>query len=105
MAVTRLACSSMAEPTLEYRVSEEIEGGVYANSVTLWHTGHEFTFDFCSSLPTRQDEDGSMTVPLRVVSRIKLPVSVIFDLLQAINTDMTKYEAAYGPISGIEPIA
>lgn len=91
----------MPDPTLEYRVAEDIEGGVYANSVTIWHTGHEFTFDFGSSLPPSQNEDGEVTVPFRVVARVKLPVSVIFDLLQAINNNMTTYEAVFGPISGV----
>jgi hypothetical protein len=91
----------MPDPTLEYRVAEDIEGGVYANSVTIWHTGHEFTLDFGSSLPPMQDEDGGVTVPFRVVARVKLPVSVIFDLLQAINHNMTTYEETFGPISGM----
>lgn len=90
----------MPEPTLEYRVSDDIEGGLYANSVTIWHTGHEFTFDFASSLPPRQDEDGEVTVPFKVVARVKVPVSMIFDLLQAINSNMTTYEETFGPISG-----
>lgn len=91
----------MPDPTLEYRVAEDIEGGTYANAVTIWHTGHEFTFDFGSSLPPRQNEDGEVTIPFRVVARIKLPVSVIFDLLQAINGNMTTYEATFGPIGGM----
>ena len=89
----------MSEPILEYRVPDDIEGGAYANSVSIWHTGHEFTFDFGSSLPPHQDDDGEVTVPFKVVARIKLPVSVIFDMLQAINTNMTKYEEVFGPIS------
>jgi Protein of unknown function (DUF3467) len=103
--VTTPSLRAMPEPTLEYRVAEDMEGGTYANAVTIWHTGHEFTFDFGSSLPPSQTEDGEVTVPFRVVARVKLPVSVIFDLLQAINSNMTAYEETFGPISGMSDSA
>jgi hypothetical protein len=93
----------MAEPTFEFHVSDELAGGAYANAVSIWHTQHEFTLDFCSSLPATQEESGQVTVPFRVVARVKLPVSVIFDLLKAINENMTKYEDAFGQISGPRP--
>jgi hypothetical protein len=51
-------------------------------------------------MPSTQQDEGRVTVPFRVVSRVKLPVSVIFDLLKAINENMTKYEDVFGPISG-----
>jgi hypothetical protein len=84
----------------EIRVSEDIEGGVYSNVVSVWHTGHEFTLDFCSSLQNPSGE----AVPLRVVARVKLPVSVIFDLLKAINSNMTKYEAVFGDVPTVQPL-
>ncbi len=92
----------MPEPIVEMRVAEDLEGGVYSNAVTVWHTGHEFTLDFAAALPMRTDDAGQVTYPFRVVSRVKLPVSVIFDLLQAINTNMTMYEENFGAISGPE---
>jgi hypothetical protein len=33
-----------------------------------------------------------------VVSRVRIPVSVIFDVLRALNENMTRYETAFGEI-------
>lgn len=86
----------------EFRVSEELEGGVYANLISVWNTGHEFTLDFAATLQAEARElDSGETVvhvPARVMARVKLPVTVIFDLLQVINANMASYEEAYGPI-------
>jgi hypothetical protein len=37
-------------------------------------------------------------VPCRVVARVKLPVTVVFDLIRAVNENMTRYEQAFGEI-------
>jgi hypothetical protein len=90
-------------PNLEYRVAEDVEGGVYANNVMIWHTGHEFTFDFATSLPAVPGEPGGeVTVPFRVVSRVKMPVSLVFEVLKAINANMAKYEASFGELHQIQ---
>lgn len=84
-------------PQFEFRIDPEIEGGTYANFVVVWHTAHEFTLDFAATLPAENRDEG-VVVPARVVTRVKLPVSVVFDLLQAINDNMSKYESAFGAI-------
>lgn len=90
-------------PKLQYKIAEDIEGGVYANNVMIWHTGHEFTFDFASSMPTMPPEPGGeVTVPFRVVARVKMPVSLVFEVLKAINANMAKYEATFGEIQEIQ---
>ena len=33
-------------------VPPELEGGVYANFLTAWHTAYEFTLDFSATQPT-----------------------------------------------------
>lgn len=43
-------------------------------------------------------------VEVESFARVKLPVSVIFDLLKAINANMTKYEAVFGSIPTVEPL-
>jgi hypothetical protein len=37
-------------------------------------------------------------VPSRVVTRVKIPVTLIFDVLRALNENMTLYEERYGEI-------
>jgi hypothetical protein len=86
------------QPRFEVQAPPELEGGSYANFLSVWHTPFEFTLDFCSTLPARQDEEGTPVVPCRVVSRVKIPTTMIFDVLRALNENMTRYEQAYGEI-------
>ena len=84
----------------DLRIAEALEGGVYANMVAVGHTPHEFTLDFSTMEPAqaKTDDAGVVAVPCRVTSRVRLPVSLIFDLLQAINTNLGIYESRFGPI-------
>ncbi len=86
----------------EFRVTADDEAGVYANLLRVWHTAHEFTLDFAATLPTRvgRDEDGNPVtiVPCRVTARVRMPPSVIFRVLRALNDNMTRYESRWGPI-------
>lgn len=87
-------------------VPAEEKGGSYANFLVVWHTGHEFTFDFAATQPPEQDEsdsDAPPVVPVHVVARVKIPVSVIFSVLRAINENMTRYEKKFGEISQRQP--
>ncbi|HEY6015820.1 MAG TPA: DUF3467 domain-containing protein [Gaiellaceae bacterium] len=93
----------MAEPErrLEVDLPDELVPGVYANAAGVWHTPYEFTVDFLSLL--LRDPEAPDVVPCRVVARIKLPPTVIFDLIRALNANMTVYEARFGEIHRIEP--
>jgi hypothetical protein len=83
-----------------FQVPPDLEGGVYANVLGVWHTGHEFTLDFAVTqpavVPASQTEP--VTVPCRVVTRVKIPPSVIFEMLRALNQNMTMYESKFGEI-------
>ena len=80
------------------QITPETEGGVYSNFVAVWHTAHEFTLDFCSTQPPQVDDSGDQFVPARVVSRVKIPPTMLFELLKALNTNMTNYEKVFGEI-------
>lgn len=81
---------------------EELEGGVYANVLAAWHSAFEFTLDFASTGPVQPRDPGDpgagFEVPCRVVSRVKIPVALIFDVLRTLNEEMTKYESEFGEI-------
>jgi Protein of unknown function (DUF3467) len=86
----------------EIQLPPELESGVYANFLGVWHTAHEFTLDFAQIQPAQVDdpEDPSspVTLPARVVARVKIPVTVVFDVIRALNENMTRYEQAFGEI-------
>jgi hypothetical protein len=86
------------QPTeFQVQVPPELEPGVYANFLGVWHSPYEFTLDFAVTQPPEPGED-VLTVPCRVVARIKMPVSVIFDVIRTLNDNMTKYEQTFGEI-------
>ena len=81
---------------------EALQGGVYANLLAAWHSAYEFTLDFASTGPLRpsnaSDPSAGFEVPCRIVSRVKIPVPLIFDVIRTLNEQMTKYEAEFGEI-------
>jgi hypothetical protein len=80
---------------LEMRVPEKLEAGAYANLLSVWHTHHEFTLDFATTLPSEGEVQ-----PARVVARIKLPPTVMFAVLRTLNENLTMFEQSYGVVSG-----
>jgi len=84
---------------VQMQVPEEMQGGVYANLAMVWHTPYEFTLDFAVTQPTAVDADGNALVPATLVARVKFPPTQLFQLMQAINDNMGKYESQFGAIS------
>jgi Protein of unknown function (DUF3467) len=76
---------------------------VYANGMATWHTPHEFTFDFLvSSQPPQQvhTEEGETVIhaPQRLVARVRIPPTAVFDIIRTINQNLTMYEQKFGQI-------
>jgi hypothetical protein len=95
------------QPTnFNVQIPPELEGGTYANFLSVWHTGHDFTLDFAVIQPPIRPEDESqpVAVPCRVVTRVKIPPSLVFDIMRVLNENMTTYESVYGEIQRPEPI-
>jgi hypothetical protein len=87
---------------LDMAVPPDQEVGVYANLLAIWHTQDEFTFDFAVKQPSqmRESDDGApiVHVPARVVTRVRVPPGQVFEILKALNENMTHYEQAFGEI-------
>ena len=89
---------------LKLDVPPELEGGTYANVLNVWHTAYEFTLDFgvMQQVGEPEDPEAALQVPVRVVSRVRIPVTLLFEVLKALNTNMTGYEATFGSIRAPE---
>ena len=89
---------------LKLDVPPELEGGTYANVLNVWHTAYEFTLDFgvMQQVGEPEDADAPVQVPVRVVSRVRIPVTLLFEVLKALNTNMTGYESTFGSIRAPE---
>ena len=82
-----------------FTVPPELAAGRYANLLAIWHTAHEFTLDFSVTMPVEgTGTESASVVPCEVVARVKISPSVVFDVLRALNENMTKYESTYGEI-------
>ncbi len=94
--------SGRVPANFEIQVSPDLEGGVYANFLNVWHSPFEFTFDFAvTQPPIPQDPENPaspVTVPCRVVARLKIPPALVFDIMRALNQNMTGYEQTFGEI-------
>jgi Protein of unknown function (DUF3467) len=90
------------QPQLELRVPPDWERGAYANVASVWHTPYEFTIDFAQTQPPEMRDD-RLVIPSSVVARVKIPPTVVFDLIRAINENMTKYEQVFGEIERPQP--
>ncbi len=89
------------EKSFAFQVPDDLTGGVYSNVVAVWHTPYEFTLDFAVMLPAQQvaGSDGNAQVtPCRVVSRVKIPPAVVFELMRALSVNERLYEQRIGPI-------
>ena len=82
-------------------VPPELEGGSYANYLTVWHSPYEFTLDFAATqIPATDPDDPELPVEIRcrTVARVRIPVTLLFDVIRALNNEMTSYEQQFGEI-------
>lgn len=78
---------------IEIQVPPEVAGGSYANLVGVWHSPHEFALDFCLVQPFLADGPKAT-----VVSRVRIPPTLVLDLLQSLSQNLLEYEKTYGEV-------
>jgi hypothetical protein len=92
------------EVYLDFEVLPDTRIGVYANAVNVWHSPYEFALDWGLMNAPEPVVVGDPASPLRitgaVVARIRIPIGLVFDVMQALNQAMTRYEAIFGEIRG-----
>jgi Protein of unknown function (DUF3467) len=87
--------SHQPQPQVQINVPPEKIAGHYANVVSVWNTPYDFAIDFCINQPYAAGP-GAMAV--QVVSRVRIPPTLVFDLLQALNQNLGEYEERYGKL-------
>jgi hypothetical protein len=97
----------MSDPqqvNLSVELPNELRGGVHAEVAAVWHTRDSFTIDFISPIgPGQADNDGGVSQQAQVVARVRVPVSVIFNVARAISDNVSIYEASFGTIGAGGP--
>jgi uncharacterized protein DUF3467 len=93
------------QPWIEFEPHADaaLEAGSYANGLTIWHTLHEFTFDFfVSSQPPAEARTAEREVVIRalhrLVARVWVPPTSVFDIIRTISQSLALYEQKFGPI-------
>jgi hypothetical protein len=87
-------------PAIQFKIEvpdDEINGR-YSNFLAVWSSPHDFTLDFAvTGQPTPPEGAGDPAiVPARVVARIKIPLALAQDVLQALATQVTAFETYAG---------
>jgi|YelNatPaOPRAMG01_1025707.scaffolds.fasta_scaffold01590_7 hypothetical protein len=77
---------------IKVEVSPEVKMGTYSNTVRISHTPFEFVMDFGRTTPDEQDL-------IRIVSRIVMSPQHTKAFLQALEENLRRYEAQFGPIN------
>lgn len=86
------------ESRFDFFMPDDLEPGMYANALSVWFTPHEFTLDFGSLQTERIDDDGTTVVPFRIVARVKLPATLVFEAMRELNRALAEYERRVGEI-------
>ena len=79
-------------------VPDEELNGRYANFLSVWSGPHDFTMDFAVTGQGTPPEGAGdpVVVPTRVVARIKIPLAMAQDVLQALATQVSNFETQAG---------
>ena len=94
--------ASDRERYLDFDTSAEAPRSVYANILGVWFSPYEFALDWGLTEPIVPEDPDNPTSPLRIpvslVARVRLPTTLVFDVLRSLNEAMTRYEAMFGEI-------
>jgi Protein of unknown function (DUF3467) len=86
----------------DFQISPELEGGVYANALNAWHSPHDFTLDFAAiqrpELVDPTDPESEVTLLHRIVVRVRVPLTMMFEFIREMNESLTRYEQEHGEI-------
>ncbi len=90
------------ERRIAVTLPESVVPGVFADFVSVWHTPDVFTLDFASMVNPGQlgvdDESGEqvVVVPAQVVARVRIPPSQVFEIMKALEQQLTVWERESG---------
>lgn len=80
----------------------EQEAGTYANFAGVWHGADGFVLDFAVvTHPPHPGEDADTGLAVtqinaRVVSRVRIPTSQAWELMRALNEQLSQWETEHG---------
>lgn len=94
---------------LQIELPDDLAGGNYADFASIWHTPNVFVLDFIAvkqpPVPaTGERGEAVLTVPGRVVSRIRIPPEQVFEVAKALATQLEAWEQETGRREPAQPL-
>jgi hypothetical protein len=79
----------------------EVEVGTHADFANVWHTNESFVLDFIAikGPPSPLEDDNGdevAVIPGRVAARVRLAPTHVFELMKALEQQLTSWETATG---------
>ncbi len=89
------------ERRIAMTMPESAVTGVYADFVSVWHTEGAFTLDFAAMINPGQPEvletgETISVVPAQVVARVRIPPGQVFEIMKALEQQLTQWEREHG---------
>ncbi len=90
-----------AQQKVTLSITPEVETGVFANFVGVWHQPDCFVLDFQTyTRPPQLSEDSDgrkyIDVATRVVSRVRIPPGQVFEIMKALEQQLSAWERETG---------
>ena len=86
----------MAEQRIQMNMPPELTAGVYADFVRAWHTKDAFVLDFANLVEPVRAEDDAVLLNATVVSRVRIPPAQVFELMKALEQQLSAWEKETG---------
>ncbi len=91
----------MNQPQMRVSMPDEQVPGVFADFVSVWHTNDVFTFDFAAlarppSVVEGDDGKPVTTAQAQIVARVRVPPSQVFEIMKALERQLTGWEQETG---------
>lgn len=87
----------------------EVEVGVYANFVSVWHDQDSFTLDFAAvtrpGVTMHDEETGQAFIGIgaKIAARVRIPPSQVFEIMKALEQQLSAWEIATGKLRPNDP--
>ena len=86
-------------PRIELALPTDKSTGVFADFVRAWHTRDCFILDFSAYMepPMRDDASNDIVQKSAVVSRVRIPPAQVFELMKALEQQLSTWESETKP--------
>lgn len=83
---------------LNINLPEDLVPGQYADFANIWHTAETFVLDFAVGVMPPHQVEGNPRPVLdgRVVSRVRIPASQVWEVMKALEKQYTMWEQETG---------